>query len=179
MKALIIGWILLTWASQVGHQKIFAEASEVTFKVQSSGGINSTEGSFRGLEGKAFFDPQQPDKSFFNVKINASTIETGINLRDNHLQNQDFFDVDNYPYIHFTSSEVMKTNNGFVTTGTLKIKDITKTVEIPFQARQEENTIKLSGELAINRKNFNLGNKFGRFFIDYYVKVSIYCVILE
>ncbi|MFJ4030661.1 YceI family protein [Streptomyces griseoluteus] len=39
-----------------------------------------------------------------SVQIDASSITTGNSTRDNHLRSADFLDVENYPYIDFTSS---------------------------------------------------------------------------
>ena len=82
--------------------------SSVTFKISNLG--FTVPGSFKGLKGTISFDPDNIQQSVFDVTIDASTINTDNNMRDEHLKAESYFDVNKYPLIHLTSSKVSATN---------------------------------------------------------------------
>src|SRR6187397_66277 len=82
-------------------------ASTISFKIKNLG-FNTT-GSFSGLAGTVTFTPDNPDGCSFDVHIDANTVNTGVEMRDNHLRSDDFFDVKNYPQIRFVSEKVTGT----------------------------------------------------------------------
>ncbi|MEG0258552.1 MAG: YceI family protein [Lysinibacillus sp.] len=64
-----------------------------------------------------------------DFKINTASINTRSEDRDNHLKSADFFDADTYPAITFKSTSITKkSDEEFVVTGDLTIKDVTKSV---------------------------------------------------
>ena len=63
-------------------------------------------GLLSGLDGKIQFDPLNLNVSSFDVSLDANTINTGNSMRDSHLRNDSYFDVKNYPRIHFISTKV-------------------------------------------------------------------------
>ena len=60
--------------------------------------------------------------------FDVASINTKSTDRDNHLKSADFFDVDTFPSISFTSTNVEKDGNDYKVTGDLTIKDVTKPV---------------------------------------------------
>ena len=69
-------------------------------------------------------------ESEIEVAIDVKSIDTGISDRDNHLRSADFFDVENFPQIKFTSTKVEKVNDEkYKLIGELTIKNITKPFE--------------------------------------------------
>ena len=62
------------------------------------------------------------------IKIDAASINTRNEDRDNHLRAADFFDVEKYPVINFTSTNITKDGGDYKVTGDLTIKDTTKPV---------------------------------------------------
>jgi polyisoprenoid-binding protein YceI len=66
-----------------------------------------------------------------DARIKTSSINTNNLQRDEHLRNTDFFEVESYPEIIFTSTKVEKTDNdNFVLHGNLTLKGITKPVKL-------------------------------------------------
>lgn len=63
-----------------------------------------------------------------NLNAKSSSINTGIENRDNHLKSEDFFDAENYPEIIFKSNSVSKRKNKISITGNLTMHGITKNV---------------------------------------------------
>lgn len=66
-----------------------------------------------------------------NATIDASTIDTGNDRRDGHLQSPDFFDVAQYPEITFTSTGVRPGEGSqFTLVGDLTMHGVTRPVEL-------------------------------------------------
>ena len=102
--------------------------TEVGFTVRHL--MSKVRGKFETFEG-ALVTADDVTASSVNVKIDLSSINTGTADRDAHLRSGDFFGVDTYPTMTFTSTGVIdKGDNEFVVTGDLAIKDVTKPVEL-------------------------------------------------
>lgn len=137
------------------QQKPVDEKSEVGFTIKNFG-LN-TSGTLKGLKGSIKFDASNPSASAFDVSVDAGTINTGIDNRDDHLKKEEYFDAGKYPAITFVSNSIKKDNDGYSVTGSLTIKGITKTLSFPFKAENKDGGILLTGEFTINRKDFNVG----------------------
>jgi polyisoprenoid-binding protein YceI len=132
-------------------------ASTISFKIKNLG-FNTT-GSFSGLAGTVTFTPDKPDGCSFDVHIEANTVNTGVEMRDNHLRSDDFFDVKNYPQIRFVSEKVTgtKKNGTLFVSGKLTMKGITKEISFPFTAQPISDGFLLNGEFKLNRRDFKVG----------------------
>lgn len=131
--------------------------SSIEFKVRNLG--FNVSGTFSGLEGSIQFDPENPVESIFDVSVDASSINTNNSMRDGHLKSESYFDVQNYPRIHFVSTKITSANQKehFMMTGKLTIKNITKDISFPFVATSGVNGYLFRGSFHINRKDFNIG----------------------
>jgi polyisoprenoid-binding protein YceI len=131
--------------------------SEVSFRIKNLG-FNTT-GSFSGLAGVITFNPADPGGCSFDVHIDANSVNTGNDMRDNHLRAGDFFDVKNYPHIRFVSVKVTgtKKNGTLFVSGKLTMKGITKEISFPFTAQPIQDGYLLNGEFTINRRDFKVG----------------------
>jgi polyisoprenoid-binding protein YceI len=71
------------------------------------------------------------ESSAMHVVIDASTIDTGVRMRDDHLRSADFLDVQNYPTLEFYSERfVHKGGNRWAVTGALSLHGVTRTVTL-------------------------------------------------
>src|SRR5262245_15811075 len=84
---------------------IDASHSQVGFAVKHMM-FSTVRGNFRTFEGTIVVDHDNPANSSVNVTIDAASITTGDDRRDEHLRSADFFDVANYPTLTFKSSSV-------------------------------------------------------------------------
>ncbi|MEP7292443.1 MAG: YceI family protein [Chloroflexota bacterium] len=91
--------------------------------------VTTVRGTFAPPTGTLEFDPQNPAASHVEAVIDAKTINTGVDMRDNHLRSADFLEVEKYPTITFKSThiEVTDDNEGKIT-GDLSIHGITRPV---------------------------------------------------
>lgn len=140
--------------------------SFIGFKVKHMG-LVEVPGFFRDFTGEVTFDSKDVSKSAVNFKAMMTSVDTGVAGRDNHLRRADFFEVEKYPEMTFKSTKVEKKGKGWIVTGDLTMKGVTKSVAIPFEISgwlpgSERSTTKMGivGETTINRRDFgvNYGN---------------------
>ncbi|HEY4877150.1 MAG TPA: YceI family protein [Puia sp.] len=132
------------------------EGSSVKFKIKNFG--FNTGGKFSGLQGTIHFDKDNPSASSFDVSINANSVNTDNEMRDNHLREESYFDVKKYPTIHFISTSVKAgKENSFEITGKLTIKDKSHDINFPFTITQSTDGYIFNGEFKISRKDYGVG----------------------
>lgn len=80
----------------------------VTFSVEHFG-FSSTPGLFRDFSADIDFDPEDIESSSVSFTIDAASIDTNWEARDEHIRSGDFLAVEEYPEITFVSTSVNKT----------------------------------------------------------------------
>lgn len=125
--------------------------------------VTKVRGSFNDFEGSGYFDAASPEKSHVEVTIKATSIDTRNSDRDAHLRGNDFLDMDNFPEIHFMSTNVEVVDpTTYRVTGGLTIKGITKPVSIDFEYTGaavdpfQNQRVGFEGAVAINRKDWGI-----------------------
>ena len=95
--------------------------------------VNTVHGRFRQFEGTITVDPDNSNVlKAASGTIQAKSIDTDIEKRDNHLRSPDFFDAEKFPTITFESTEVKKDGNSQVLVGKFTMHGVTKEVSLPF-----------------------------------------------
>ena len=96
--------------------------------------LRYVRGQFNKIAGSIYFDPLNIDDSSVELTIDATGIFTGIQKRDDHLRSPDFFDIEKYPTISFTSININSVNgNNANATGDLTIRGITRRIIVPVE----------------------------------------------
>jgi len=122
--------------------------------------LGTCNGTFDAPKGTAIFDEKNVSASSFNITVTASSFNTGNNSRDKDMKSEKYFFVSKYPDIRFKSSKVEKDGTRYKATGTLTIRDVSKTVTFPFEAKKNtDGTYALSATFEINRLDYNIGEK--------------------
>lgn len=92
--------------------------------------VTKVRGSFTDIEGTITVGDDLAASSV-TATISTGSVDTRQADRDGHLKSADFFDVEQYPTMTFTSTGVRDvTDEGFVLDGDLTIKDVTKPVSL-------------------------------------------------
>jgi polyisoprenoid-binding protein YceI len=111
---------LATWAVDPAH-------SSVEFSVKHMM-ISTVKGMFQNVSGTVEWDGQTFDTAAVRATVDAASITTFNEMRDNHLRTNDFFNSDRWPHIVFESKSIVPNGDDFRIHGNLTIRDITRPV---------------------------------------------------
>jgi len=141
-----------------------ASHSSVKFSVNHI--FTPTIGTFDKFEGTLKFDPENLEGSKANFTIDVTSINTKDEKRDGHLKSKDFFNAKKYPKMEFVSTKFTKKDDkNFEIEGKLTIRDVTKTIKLPFtllgiQDHPMKKGKKVAGvksKVSINRNDYGVG----------------------
>ena len=92
-------------------------------------GISTVRGAFTKVSGSVTYDPANPGKTVIDVTIDANSVDTRVERRDNDLRSPNFFDVAKFPTLTFKSKHTEQNGAGKLkVTGDLTIHGVTKEV---------------------------------------------------
>jgi len=108
--------------------------SEITFKIRHLM-IANVRGTFKEFAAKVITLEKDFKTARVTLRIEADSIHTGDEKRDEHLKGPDFFDTKTYKQIKFESTSVEETGHGgsYELWGDLTIKGITKRIRLHAQ----------------------------------------------
>lgn len=111
------------WVSDPSH-------SEITFKVKHLM-ITNVKGEFRNFQASVITDGEDITQGNAKVIIEAASVFTNNNDRDNHLRSADFFDVENHKELIFESKSFKLVEEGiYKLAGVLSIRGISNDIEL-------------------------------------------------
>ncbi|MBT2130411.1 YceI family protein [Aliiroseovarius lamellibrachiae] len=111
--------------------------TEIRFTYNHAG-LSDQNGQWKIIDGEVDFDANDIAATKVSVTVDAASIDTGVGPLDEHLKSGDFFDVENFPTITFTSTGVEQTSDDSVTlVGDLTIKEITKPITMSFKLNHQ------------------------------------------
>jgi polyisoprenoid-binding protein YceI len=144
-----------TWYLDPNH-------SSAQFSVRHMG-ISTIRGTFNKVGG-VVVDSPDPSKASVNVTIDASSIDTRVEMRDKDLRSDHFFDVAKYPTLTFASKRVEPAGAGKLkVTGDLTMHGVTKEVVLdvegpssPIKDPRGNQHRGVSATATINRSDYGM-----------------------
>lgn len=129
--ALLLSGLSITAASaEPVTYKVDPDHSGVGFTIRHF--VSNVNGRFKDFDGVIKYDKANPAASSVSFSVQAKSIDTDNDDRDNHLRSPDFFDVEKNPTWTFTSTSVKAVDaDTLEVTGDLTIKGVTRKVTIP------------------------------------------------
>jgi polyisoprenoid-binding protein YceI len=126
--------------------------------------VSNVRGEFSGVSGTVVLDAEDSANSKVEAAIDATTIQTRDSQRDQHLMSADFFDVEKFPKIIFTSKKVAPVGEvEWRVVGDLTIHGVTREVDLDVEGPTPEvkdpwGNIKIGATATtkVNRKDFGL-----------------------
>jgi polyisoprenoid-binding protein YceI len=91
--------------------------------------ISTVKGRFNTFTGNGETNPDGTLKSA-ELTIDAASLNTNVEARDNHLRSADFFDVAKFPSINFKSTKIDQKGTDITITGDLTMHGETKPVTL-------------------------------------------------
>jgi polyisoprenoid-binding protein YceI len=136
--------------------KVDTDHSGVSFTIRHF--VSNVPGRFKDFDGVIKYDKQNPAASSVNFTIQASSIDTDNTDRDNHLRGNEFFDVEKFPTLSFSSTSVKALDaDTLEVTGELTMRGVTKKVTMPVELLGSVKTPR--GEKAGFETSFKLDRK--------------------
>lgn len=110
----------MTWTLDPAH-------SSVTFRAKHMM-ITTVRGSMAIRDFDLDFDPERMDASAVRVSLDAASIDTGQEARDQHLRSADFLETETHPTIDFVSTRIERAGDDYRIHGDLTIRGVTRPV---------------------------------------------------
>jgi polyisoprenoid-binding protein YceI len=147
---------------KVGTYTIDPAHTDVGFVARHLVGTK-VRGRFTDVEG-SFTVADKPEDSTLQATVQAASIFTGQQQRDDHLRTNDFLDVPNFPTLTLVSTGLRRVDDSnWVLTGDLTIRGVTKSVDFDLEflgegaSMQEGKTVvAFSASATIDRRDFGV-----------------------
>ena len=151
-------WVSPAWATTY---KIDPDHTSVAFKIRHL--FSNVRGTFDQVDGQIEYVPDHSEQWAANATIQAASINTRVEKRDEHLRSKDFFDVEQFPVLTFTSAGVTDTTAaGGKLRGMLMIHGVEKPVMLDLvihgEGKDPRGTMRagFTATTTINRKDFGI-----------------------
>ena len=152
--------VLSTWKSDKNHSRLGFTITHL--------GISDISGSFKNFEVTVNSSKDDFSDAVFELTADVASINTDVEMRDNHLRTPDFFDAAKFPNMTFKSTSIKSAGkNKFKLSGDLTLHGVTKpvTMDLLYRGTIENPSsktptagFKLTGTLK--RSDFGIGEKF-------------------
>jgi polyisoprenoid-binding protein YceI len=151
--------------------------SYVNFRVKHMN-AGYSYGRFNQFSGSFVIDEKNLARSSVQFEIDAASVDTNNQKRDDHLRSPDFFNVRQFPKITFKSTSVRKINN---TTAEIKgnltlrgvTKPITSTVVLTGRAKNQRGSTVAGFEITFALKRSDFGMSFMQNMLGDEVRVTV------
>src|SRR5580700_400907 len=130
LSSLVIAIALLLTLSAAAQDtwQLDPQHSSAQFSVRHLG-VSTVRGAFTKVSGSVVYDPANLNKSSIQTTIDAASVDTRVEMRDNDLRSPRFLDAQKYATITFQSKKVEAAGaDKLKVTGDLTIKGVTKEV---------------------------------------------------
>ena len=117
----IPGYLAGTWKADPVH-------SEIVFSVRHLM-LSKVRGRFTGYD-VTIVTGGDPLDSSATATIDLASVDTGHEVRDNHLRSSDFFEVETYPTMSYRSTGISRTDDGWLVDGDLTLHGVTRHVPL-------------------------------------------------
>jgi len=117
------------------------------------------DGSFGTFSGTIVIPEGNPEKGTVTAEIDAASMTTDNEKLTGHLKSADFFDVEKFPKVRFTSTSVKaggEQGRTHTITGNLELRGVTKSVTFPATIRVANDAVNVDAEFSINRKDWGI-----------------------
>ncbi len=170
-----------TWQVDPYHTQVEFSAKHL--------GMMTVRGYFAEVAATGDINPDRPETSTVQATISTASIRTHNDTRDNDLRSSNFLEVDKYPVMTFSSTNMEPAGEDqYKLTGDLTIKGHTHPVTLELRKYGEFNDPMMGHRIAygattqINRKEFGLSLNVmldGRFVVSDEIQISIEGELVE
>jgi polyisoprenoid-binding protein YceI len=161
LMAVVLPSGLVAQAQTAQRYEIDVAHSNVDFVVRHLG-VTNVRGQFTRFSGYIMLDEADVTRSTVDVVIDATSVDTRNDRRDDHLRSGDFFEVERFPELRFRGRGVERDGSDYVLVGDLTIRDVTREVRIPFELTgpvtlgEGQRRVGAEGAVRVNRFDYGL-----------------------
>ena len=162
-------WVAMMWSSSLSAQlstwTTDLSHSTVLFSVRHV--LTPFYGQFKEFDVTLNWDPSDASKSSVIAKVKVASVQTSSSERDEWLVTADMFDAGSHPEWTFESTSILAKDGGYVAKGTLKVRGVSKDIEVPFvflgvmDMGKRGKKAGATAEFTILRSDFGLGKTGG------------------
>jgi len=127
-------------------------------------GISTVSGQFKDYDGEIRFKAGEDGSLSAKATIQVASVDTGIEARDKHLLNEDFFDAEQHPTITYDAKAVSNDGEQWLLKGTFTMRGTKRELELPLTVKGPiedpwgNSRIGLQGRAVINRHDYGVGS---------------------
>jgi polyisoprenoid-binding protein YceI len=130
--------------------------SSLTFTFVQEGA--ASKGSFKQFATELRYDEKSPATGSLNVKVQTASVDTQDKDRDEMITGSDLFDAQKFPAAQYVANSLVKRADGGVeAVGKLTLRGVTRDLRLPLKITPTAAGLELSGEAAIRRLDFGVG----------------------
>jgi polyisoprenoid-binding protein YceI len=165
MKTMLLGMTVAlataTTAAAADSYALDKSHSNIGFEI-SHMVISDVEGEFGDYVIHLELDTESLSASSVHAVIQTASVDTDNADRDEHLRNEDFFNVAKYPTMEFKSTKIMEKGGDWVAFGDFTMLGVTKQIELdfelsgPIQDPWGNTRVGIEASTTINRQDFGM-----------------------
>lgn len=150
--------VLLITGPFLNAQEWTADTAVVDFRIRNAG--IAVKGTFDSVEIRLEHRENTWGDARLSGRVFAASVDTGIGLRDKHLRDENYFEVQTHPWITMESTALKHTENGQLEgTFRLTLKGRTQEITLPLTYSESGNTLTLLAEFELDRREFGIGGR--------------------
>lgn len=146
------------WTVDQAHSKIGFTVTHLM--------LSEVDGNFKKFDASITSAKEDFTDAVFTLSIDANSVDTDNEMRDKHLKGADYFDVEKFPKINFTSKSITKIDaKNYKVNGDLTMHGLTKPISLNLVLNGVGKNMRTQKPLAgfkvtgtINRKDFGVSN---------------------
>ncbi|HEX7708981.1 MAG TPA: YceI family protein [Thermoanaerobaculia bacterium] len=164
MRSLFLVTVALSFslsAQESGRWELDKSHSYTNFKIRHL--LANVTGSFREFDAAINLDQENPSASTVEFTVQAASIDTANQKRDDHLRSADFFEVETFPTISFKSTAVKaKSKTEFDVAGDFTMHGVTKRITLPVtllgfgKDARGNDRVAFEVETSLDRKDYGI-----------------------
>jgi polyisoprenoid-binding protein YceI len=155
--ALVLSLLLASTCIQAAeYKRVDLSASQIRFTSRQMG--VPVDGAFRKFDASVAFDPEAPSAARGQLRIDLSSIDTGVREVDEEVVGAHWFDTKRHPDARFEMRQILpQGGERFQISGALTLKGVTQPVVLNAVLKRSANQAVMEGSFLIKRLDFGVG----------------------
>lgn len=156
VRLTLVGMLVASSPALATDWVLQPSASRIDFVASFEG--NPAAGTFRRFDTRARLDPEHVDQGRLDVIVQIASADMRSADINKAIAGPEWFDSARFPQAEFHSVQISSGEPGrYRARGTLTLKGIARTVDVPFRWSAEGSEARMEGEVVVKRALFDIG----------------------